>query len=92
MHKQVLTILQMPQLEMSCLLLKLKKRPDCITKFKRVMIFAAIETPQYIVVRPTNCEMKDRFIYRNKNLTIKFPSQAAFLEKCGCLLSAISTF
>ena len=53
------------------------------------MIFAAIETLQYIVVRPTDCKMKDRFIYRNKNLTIKFPSQAAFLEKCACLLSAI---
>jgi hypothetical protein len=90
---QIYDILQETELHISCLLLKLKKRPDCITKFKRVMIFAAIETlqyiVQYIVVRPTDCKMKDRFIYRNKNLTIKFPSQAAFLEKCACLLSAI---
>ena len=53
------------------------------------MIFPPIELPQYIVVPPTDCEMTEIIGYHNKSLTIKFPSQAAFLEKCACLLSAM---
>ena len=53
------------------------------------MIFAASEPPQYMVVSPTDRELKDRFVYRNKYLTIKTSIQTAFLEKCEYLLSAM---
>jgi len=53
------------------------------------MIFAASEPPQYMVVSPTDRELKDRFVYRNKYLTIKTSIQTAFLEKCEYSLSAI---
>jgi hypothetical protein len=52
------------------------------------MIFLTSEPTQYSGIA-YNFETKDRLIYRNKNLTIKFPSLAAFFEKCACLLSAI---
>ena len=54
------------------------------------MIFATSEPPQYMVVSPTDRELKDRFVYRNKYLTIKTSIQTAFLEKCEYLLSAIN--
>ena len=53
------------------------------------MIFAASEPPQYIVVPPTDCEMKDIIEYHNKHLTGKISNYSAFFEKCGYLLSAI---
>jgi len=68
---------------------KYRIRSDFITKFKRVMIFPPIELPQYIVVPPTDCEMKDIIGYHNKHLTGKISNYTAFFEKCGYLLSAI---
>ncbi len=53
------------------------------------MIFPPIELPQYIVVPPTDCEMKDIIRYHNKHLTGKISNYTAFFEKCGYLLSAI---
>ena len=53
------------------------------------MIFPPIELPQYIVVPPTDCEMKDIIGYHNKHLTGKISNYTAFFEKCGYLLSAI---
>jgi len=53
------------------------------------MIFAASEPPQYMVVSPTDRELKDRFVYRNKYLKIKTSIQTAFFKRCACLLSAI---
>jgi hypothetical protein len=37
------------------------------------MIFAASELPPYIVVLPSDSEMKDRFVYHKNNITINFP-------------------
>jgi len=45
------------------------------------MIISASEPPQYIVVSLTDRELKDRFIYRNKYLTIKTSIQTAFFLK-----------
>ncbi len=53
------------------------------------MIFPPIELPQYIVVPPTDCEMKDIIGYHNKHLTGKISNYLAFFEKCGYLLSAM---
>jgi len=53
------------------------------------MIFPPIELPQYIVVPPTNCEVKDIIGYHNKHLTRKISNYSAFFEKCEYLLSAI---
>ena len=53
------------------------------------MIYKASEPPQYIVVPPTDCEMKDIIGYHNKHLTGKISNYTAFFEKCGYLLSAI---
>jgi hypothetical protein len=53
------------------------------------MIFSTNEPPQYIVVLPTGCEMKDKIGYHNKHLTGKISNYTAFFEKCGYLLSAI---
>ena len=53
------------------------------------MIFPPIELPQYIVVPPTDCEMKDIIGYHNKHLTGKISNYTAFFEKCGYLLSAM---
>jgi hypothetical protein len=47
------------------------------------------EPPQYIVVPPTDCEMKDIIGYYNKHLTRKISNYKAFFEKFGYLLSAI---
>ena len=52
------------------------------------MIFSTSEPPQYMVVSLTDRELKDRFVYRNKYLTIKNSIQTAFFKKCACLLSA----
>jgi len=51
------------------------------------MISPPIELPQYIVVAPTDCEMKDIIGYHNKHLTGKILNYTAFFEKCGYLLS-----
>ena len=53
------------------------------------MIFPAIELPQYIVVPPTDCEMKDIIGYHNNHLTTKTSIQTAFFENCEYLLTAI---
>jgi hypothetical protein len=53
------------------------------------MIFPPIELPQYIVVPPTDCEMKDIIGYHNKHLTGKISNYTSFFEKCGYLLSAM---
>ena len=53
------------------------------------MIFSSSEPPQYMVVSPTDRKLKDRFVYRNKFLTIKTSNEAALFEKCACLLSAM---
>ncbi len=45
------------------------------------MIFSASEAPQYMVVSPTDSEMKDRFVYRNKNLKTKTSIQTVFFKK-----------
>ena len=45
--------------------------------------------PQYIVVSLIDREMKDRFVYRNKNLKTKTSIQTVFFEKGEYLLSAI---
>ncbi len=42
------------------------------------MIFSTSELPQYMVVSLTDSEMKDRFVYRNKYLTIKISIYTAF--------------
>jgi hypothetical protein len=56
------------------------------------MIFPPIELPQYIVVPPTDCEMKDIIGYHNKHLSGKISNYTAFFEKCGYLqLLLIST-
>ncbi len=55
-----------------------------------MMIFAAIELPQYIVVLPTDCEMKDIIGYHNKHLTIKISNLRSPFEKREYLLSAIN--
>ena len=39
--------------------LKCQKTADCITNYSSVMILAVRELPQYIVVPPTDCKMKD---------------------------------
>jgi hypothetical protein len=52
-------ILQKNRLDIPCLLLKLRKYADCITKYTRVMIISTGEPPQYIVVPATDIEMKD---------------------------------
>jgi hypothetical protein len=44
------------------------------------MIFPPIELPQYIVVPPTDCEMKDIIGYHNKHLTEKFQIIQPFLK------------
>ena len=44
----------------SCLSLKCQKTADCVSKYSRVMIFAAIEPPQYIVVLPTGGKRIDK--------------------------------
>jgi hypothetical protein len=51
--------------------------------------FSTSEPPQYIVVPPTDCEMKDIIGYHNKHLTGKISNYTSFFEKCGYLLSAI---
>jgi hypothetical protein len=53
------------------------------------MIFPPIELPQYIVVAPTDRELKDIIGYHNKHLTGKISNYTAFFEKCGYLLSAM---
>ena len=53
------------------------------------MIFTANEPPQYIVVAPTDCEMKDMNGYHNKHLTIKISNNTSFFEKGEYLLSAM---
>jgi len=53
------------------------------------MIFPPIELPQYIVVPPTDCEMKDIIGYHNKHLTGKISNYAAFFENLEYLLSDI---
>ncbi len=45
------------------------------------MIFPPIELPQYIMVPPTDCEMKDIIGYHNKHLTGKISNYTAFFEK-----------
>jgi len=45
--------------------------------------------PQYIVVPPTDCEMKDIIGYHNKNLTGKISNFTVFFEKCKPLIAAI---
>ena len=60
---------------------QLPKTADCITNYSLVMIFAARELPQYIVVPFTNSKMKDMFTYHNKCKTIKIAVQTANLEK-----------
>jgi hypothetical protein len=45
------------------------------------MIFPPIELPQYIVVPPTDCEMKDIIGYHNKHLTRKISNCTGFFEK-----------
>ena len=54
------------------------------------MIFPPIELPQYIVVPPTDCEMKDIIGYHNKHLTGKISFQVAFFKKSEFLISAIN--
>ncbi len=53
------------------------------------MIFPPFELPQYIVVPPTDCEMKDIIGYHNKHLTGKISNQTAIFEKFRFQLSAI---
>jgi len=53
------------------------------------MIFSTGEPPQYIVVSPIDSEMKDRFVFRNKNLKTKTSIQTVFFEKGVCLLPAM---
>ena len=53
------------------------------------MIFPPMELPQYVVVPPTDCEMKDKIGYHNKHLKGKVSNYTAFFEKCEYLLSAI---
>ena len=48
------------QVYIACLSLKCQKTADCVSKYSRVMIFAAIEPPQYIVVAPTSGKRIDR--------------------------------
>jgi hypothetical protein len=55
------------------------------------MIFPPFELPQYIVVPPTDCEMKDIIGYHNKHLMGKISNYTAFFEKCGYLLTAMKT-
>ena len=76
-------------LSVECLLLRWWKHGNCITKYTRLTIFRVSEPPQYIVVGPTDCEMKDINWYRNKYLPIKNLKSTAFFEKCGCLFAAI---
>jgi len=45
--------------------------------------FSTSEPPQYIVVSPIDREMKDRFVYRNKNLKTKNLIQTVFLKKAN---------
>jgi hypothetical protein len=47
-------------------------------KVKTGLIFPPIELPQYIVVPPTDCEMKDIIGYHNKHLTGKISNYTAF--------------
>jgi len=44
------------------------------------MISPPIELPQYIVVPPTDCEMKDIIGYHNKHLTRNISNYSAFLK------------
>ena len=53
------------------------------------MNFLTNPPPQYIVVSPIDWEMKDRFVYHNKDLKTETSSQTVFFEKGECLLSAI---
>jgi hypothetical protein len=54
------------------------------------MIFSNSEPPQYMVVSLTDRELKDRFVYRNKYLTIKTSIQTAFLKNVHvCFLLSI---
>jgi len=46
-----------------------------------IMIFAARERPQYIVVPLSNSKMKDMLTYLNKCKTIKTAVQTSNLEK-----------
>ena len=41
------------------------------------------------MVSPIDKEMKDRFVYRNKNLKTKTLIQTVIFEKDECLLTAI---
>ena len=47
------------------------------------MIFSPREPPQYMVVSLTDRELKDRFVYLNKYLTIKTSIQIVFLKKAN---------
>ena len=53
------------------------------------MIFSTSEPPQYVVLSPADRKLKDRFVYRDKYLTIKNSIQTVFFEKCEYLLSAM---
>ena len=53
------------------------------------MIFTTRELPQYIVVAPTDCEMKDMIGDHNKHPKIIISNKASFFEKSEYLLSAI---
>jgi len=55
------------------------------------MNFLTNPPPQYIVVSPIDWEMKDRFVYHNKDLKTETSSQTVFFEKGECLLSAMKT-
>jgi hypothetical protein len=54
------------------------------------MIFSNSEPPQYMVVLLTGRELKDRFVYRNKYLTINTSIQTTFLKNVHvCFLLSI---
>ena len=56
---QTYTFLAVRFVYTTCLSLKWQNTSDCITQYSLVMIFAASEPTQYIVVFPTGCEMKN---------------------------------
>ena len=47
------------------------------------MIFPPFELPQYIMVPPTDCEMKDIIRYHNKHLTYISHDQKLFFKFNG---------
>jgi hypothetical protein len=61
----ILNILGGFELDKSCLLLKLWKYGDSITKYIRFIIFRVSEPPQYIAVAHIGGKIGDMVVYRN---------------------------